>query len=104
MKVEVCGGPFCVPIDKGIAVPRTFRRLVPSWEEMREAVAVYAARAVEKLRAEGLEGRSFNRDRCNLDRRMDFMNVWEQCLSGKQSRGTVRRLLNTLPFLSGSHP
>jgi hypothetical protein len=39
---------------------------------MREAVAVYAARAAEKLRAEGLKGRSFNRDRCNLDRRMGF--------------------------------
>jgi hypothetical protein len=36
--------------------------------------------------------------------RMDFTNAWEQSLSGKQSRGTVRRLLKTLPSLSGSHP
>jgi hypothetical protein len=34
----------------------------------------------------------------------DFTNPWEQSLSGTQSRGTVRRLLKTLPFLSGSHP
>ncbi|WP_338662654.1 Y-family DNA polymerase [Pararoseomonas sp. SCSIO 73927] len=43
------------PTRKGIAVTRSFGRPVTTWPEMREAVAAYAARAAEKLRAEGLQ-------------------------------------------------
>ncbi|MFP5477641.1 MAG: Y-family DNA polymerase [Gammaproteobacteria bacterium] len=54
-------GTSCLPLQmmaatrKGLAVTRAFGRPVSSWEEMREAVAAYATRAAEKLRAEGLE-------------------------------------------------
>ncbi|GFE96605.1 Y-family DNA polymerase [Gluconobacter sp. Gdi] len=40
---------------KSIASTRTFGRLLTEWPEIREAVAHYAARAAEKLRAEHLE-------------------------------------------------
>jgi len=43
------------PTRKGIAVTRSFGRPVTGWDDMREAVAAYAARAGEKLRAEGLQ-------------------------------------------------
>jgi len=43
------------PPRQAIAVTRSFGRLVTSWGELREAVAAYATRAAEKLRAEGLE-------------------------------------------------
>lgn len=40
---------------KSIASTRTFGRMLTEWSEIREAVAHYAARAAEKLRAEHLE-------------------------------------------------
>ena len=40
---------------KGIAVTRSFGHPVTTWAEMLEAVSAYAARAGEKLRAEGLQ-------------------------------------------------
>ncbi|MDI6652757.1 Y-family DNA polymerase [Gluconobacter japonicus] len=40
---------------KSIASTRTFGRLLTEWPEIREAVAHYATRAAEKLRAERLE-------------------------------------------------
>ncbi|MBM3096929.1 Y-family DNA polymerase [Gluconobacter cerinus] len=43
------------PTRKSIASTRTFGRLLTDWAEIREAVAHYAARAAEKLRAEDLE-------------------------------------------------
>ncbi|MBS0982130.1 Y-family DNA polymerase [Gluconobacter cerinus] len=43
------------PTRKSIASTRTFGRLLTDWSEIREAVAHYAARAAEKLRAEHLE-------------------------------------------------
>jgi DNA polymerase V len=54
-------GVSCLPLQlmaatrQGLACTRAFSRPVTTWEEMREAVAAYAARAGEKLRAEGLE-------------------------------------------------
>ncbi|MFH5927203.1 DUF4113 domain-containing protein [Roseomonas xinghualingensis] len=54
-------GVSCLPLQmmtptrKGLAVTRAFGRPVATWPEMREAVAAYATRAAEKLRAEGLE-------------------------------------------------
>lgn len=53
-------GVSCLPLSmmaptrKGIAVTRSFGRPVMAWAAMREAVASYATRAAEKLRAEGL--------------------------------------------------
>ncbi len=53
-------GVSCLPLSmvaptrKGVAVTRSFGRPVTAWAEMREAVAHHAARAGEKLRAEGL--------------------------------------------------
>jgi DNA polymerase V len=54
-------GTSCLPLSmmlpakKGIAVTRTFGRIVTEWADLREAVAAYATRAGEKLRAEGLQ-------------------------------------------------
>ncbi len=54
-------GVSCIPLAlapatrKGIAVTRSFGRPVTTWQDMREAVAAYASRAGEKLRAEGLQ-------------------------------------------------
>ena len=42
------------PIRKGIAVTRSFGKPVVRWEEMREAMAAYAARAAEKMRRHGV--------------------------------------------------
>ena len=56
-------GMSCIPLTlmppprQGIAVTRSFGHLVTSWAEIREAVAAFATRAGEKLRAEGLEVR-----------------------------------------------
>lgn len=53
-------GLSCLPLDqapaprKTTAVTRSFGQPVTEWEPMREAVAAYATRAGEKLRAEGL--------------------------------------------------
>ncbi len=53
-------GVSCLPLAevapsrKGVAVTRSFGRPVTAWAEMREAAAHHAARAGEKLRAEGL--------------------------------------------------
>lgn len=53
-------GISCIPFSemppsrKSIACTRSFGRAVTSWDEMREAVATYAARAGEKLRRFGL--------------------------------------------------
>jgi DNA polymerase V len=53
-------GVSCLPLSmvaatrKGVAVTRSFGRPVTAWAEMREAAAHHAARAGEKLRAEGL--------------------------------------------------
>lgn len=49
--------PFAVnpPSRKSLAVTRSFGRMVTTWEDMREAVAAYAARAGEKLRRHGLQ-------------------------------------------------
>ena len=53
-------GLACLPLElvaqpqKGLAVTRSFGQPVTMWEEMRAAVASYAARAGEKLRAAGL--------------------------------------------------
>jgi DNA polymerase V len=44
----------CPPPKQGITVSRSFGRPVMSLAEMRQAVSTYAARAAEKLRAEGL--------------------------------------------------
>ena len=49
-------GVSCLPIElvepmrKGIAVTRSFGKPILEWENMREAVATYAARAAEKMR------------------------------------------------------
>jgi len=54
-------GVSCLPLTlaaatrKGVAVTRSFGHPVTTWREMREAVAAYASRAGEKLRAEGLQ-------------------------------------------------
>ena len=54
-------GVSCLPLSlvaptrKGIAVTRSFGHPVTTWQELREAVAAYAARAGEKLRSEGLQ-------------------------------------------------
>jgi DNA polymerase V len=54
-------GLSCLPLQllaatrKGLACTRAFSRPVTTWADMREAAAAYAARAAEKLRAEGLE-------------------------------------------------
>lgn len=42
------------PDRKGTAVTRSFGQPVTSWDEMREAIAAFAVRAAEKLRAGGL--------------------------------------------------
>ena len=48
--------PFAVnpPARKSLAVTRSFGRAITEWDDMREAVAAYAARAGEKLRRHGL--------------------------------------------------
>jgi DNA polymerase V len=43
------------PARQGLAVTRSFGRLVETWAELREALAAYTTRAAEKLRREGLE-------------------------------------------------
>ncbi len=54
------GGLSCLELEdvapqrKGMAVTRSFGRPVTSLDELREAVAAYATRAGEKLRAQGL--------------------------------------------------
>ena len=54
-------GVSCLPLSewsatrKGVASTRSFGRPITEWREMREAVAAYASRAAEKLRAEGLQ-------------------------------------------------
>lgn len=54
-------GISCFPFSlnpqpkKSLAVTRSFGRAVTQWEDMREAVAAYAARAGEKLRRHGLK-------------------------------------------------
>ncbi|MBO1081644.1 Y-family DNA polymerase [Roseomonas haemaphysalidis] len=54
-------GVSCLPLQllaatrKGLACTRSFSRPVTTWDDMREAAAAYAARAAEKLRADGLE-------------------------------------------------
>jgi DNA polymerase V len=54
-------GVSCLPLQmmaatrKGLACTRAFSRPVTAWRDMREAVAAYAARAAEKLRAERLD-------------------------------------------------
>jgi DNA polymerase V len=54
-------GVSCLPLQmmaatrKGLACTRAFSRPVTDWLVLREAVAAYAARAAEKLRAERLE-------------------------------------------------
>lgn len=49
--------PFAVnpPARKSIACTRSFGRAVTSWDDMREALAFYTARAGEKLRRHGLK-------------------------------------------------
>jgi DNA polymerase V len=53
-------GLSCLPLDlappprRSVAVTRSFGQPVADWETMRQAVASHAARAAEKLRAEGL--------------------------------------------------
>ena len=42
------------PTKKTLAVTRSFGRAITEWDEMREAVASYAARAAEKMRRHGL--------------------------------------------------
>lgn len=42
------------PTKKSLAVTRSFGRAITEWDEMREAVATYAARASEKMRRHGL--------------------------------------------------
>lgn len=42
------------PTKKTLAVTRSFGRAITDWDEMREAVATYAARASEKMRRHGL--------------------------------------------------
>lgn len=48
--------PFAVnpPARKSLAVTRSFGQAVTVWEDMREAIAAYVARAGEKLRRHGL--------------------------------------------------
>lgn len=43
------------PAKKTIACTRSFGRPVTAWDEMREAVATYTARAAEKMRRHGLQ-------------------------------------------------
>lgn len=53
-------GIACMPFalvpatKKSLAVTRSFGRAIIEWDEMREAVASYTARAAEKLRSHGL--------------------------------------------------
>lgn len=53
-------GTSCLPLTlasptrKSLAVTRSFGRSIETWDEMREAVATYAARAAAKLRRHGL--------------------------------------------------
>ena len=67
---ELRGVP-CIPLDelpapkKGIVSSRSFGRPVERLDELREAVAAYAGRAAEKLRAQGSVGRLH--DRVHLD-------------------------------------
>ncbi len=54
-------GASCLPLSlmaparKGIAVSRSFGHMIDKPAELREAICTFAARAAEKLRAEGLE-------------------------------------------------
>lgn len=54
-------GQSCIPLTlmpaprQAIAVTRSFGRQITSWGELREAIAAFATRAAEKLRADGLE-------------------------------------------------
>jgi DNA polymerase V len=54
-------GQSCLPLTlmppprQGIAVTRSFGQMASTWAQLREAVAAFATRAAEKLRAEGLE-------------------------------------------------
>ncbi len=54
-------GVSCLPLHmmaasrQGLACTRAFSRPVTCWEDLREAIAAYAARAGEKLRTERLE-------------------------------------------------
>lgn len=53
-------GLACLPLDlappgrRSVVVTRSFGQPVTDWETLRQAVAAHAARAAEKLRAEGL--------------------------------------------------
>jgi len=53
-------GEICFPSNthpstrKSLAVTRSFGRAVITWDEMRQAIAAYAANAAEKLRRQGL--------------------------------------------------
>jgi DNA polymerase V len=53
-------GLACLPLDlappgrRSVAVTRSFGQPVTDWDTLRQAVAAHAARAAEKLRAEGL--------------------------------------------------
>lgn len=55
------GGLSCMPLSlvpsqqKTVSVTRAFGRPVETWEDMREALAAHASRAVEKARQHGLE-------------------------------------------------
>ncbi|HQT40392.1 MAG TPA: Y-family DNA polymerase, partial [Acidocella sp.] len=59
-------GQSCIPLTlmpaprQAIAVTRSFGRQVTSWGELREAIAAFATRAAEKLRADGLEAGHFS--------------------------------------------
>jgi DNA polymerase V len=54
-------GQSCIPLTlmpaprQAIAVTRSFGRQITLWGELREAIAAFATRAAEKLRADGLE-------------------------------------------------
>ena len=58
--VQELNGDSCLDLDllpaprKGTAVTRSFGRPVVAWTDMAEAVSVFATRAGEKLRAQGL--------------------------------------------------
>lgn len=53
-------GEICFPFSthpstrKSLAVTRSFGRAIITWDEMRQAIAAYAANAAEKLRQQGL--------------------------------------------------
>jgi len=43
------------PTRRGLAVTRSFGRLLSTWDELRDALAAFTARAAEKLRRDNLE-------------------------------------------------